>query len=473
MNTVRQTRKSTFSPIFIIVTSFLLLATPGFAQDQKEQAPPSSVEQKLKDFERRLQELEERQKERQKDGELSEMTVQLDELRQQLAVITEEVERLRSGEQEEPPPPVSQRGAAGIGLGEAAASVYKKTSGVSIAGYGEMLYQNTDSQNESGVSVPSLSELDFLRAILYFGYRFDDKFVFNSEIEIEHADEISVEFAYVDYLANPAFNLRGGMVLVPMGMVNELHEPNVFLGARRTETESHIIPSTWRENGFGFFGSKGIFDYRAYLVNGLDGSGFSSSGLRGGRQKGAKAKAFDMAFVGRVDVNPTPGVQIGGAVYYGNSGQNLQGTGGETLDVRTTVAEIHGQARLRGFDVRGLYAFSNVDQAGELSAALGLPTTSPVAERMRGGYLQFGYNLLNRVSDRVQLIPYYRFEDVNTQVRVPLGYRADPRQHRTLHTFGFELKPIYQIVIKTDYQWISNRAETGVNQFNIALGYVF
>src|SRR5690606_5504586 len=118
------------------------------------------------------------------------------------------------------------------------------------------------------------------------------------EIEFEHAStgqggEVSVEFAYLDYLATPHLGVRAGMVLVPMGFVNELHEPTTFLGTTRPLTESTIIPTTWRENGAGVFGDIGDFSYRAYVINGLDAvgggssraGGFSAAGLRGGRQK--------------------------------------------------------------------------------------------------------------------------------------------------------------------------------------------
>ena len=64
-------------------------------------------------------------------------------------------------------------------------------------------------------------------------------------------------------------------------------------------TERRIIPTTWRENGVGVLGSVGPFAYRAYLLNGLDATGFSPEGLRGGRQKGSRALASDFGFAGR------------------------------------------------------------------------------------------------------------------------------------------------------------------------------
>ena len=83
-----------------------------------------------------------------------------------------------------------------------------------------MLYENFTDENQAGVPTGQTSQFDFLRAILYAGYRFNDKFLFNSEIEIEHADEVFVEFAYVDYLANDNLGIRGGLLLLPMGLVS-------------------------------------------------------------------------------------------------------------------------------------------------------------------------------------------------------------------------------------------------------------
>ncbi len=402
-------------------------------------------------------------------------TVQVEELRRQLDILAEELEKVRSGEAEIE---VSARQAQGMGLGPSAASVYRRKQGVSIAGYGEMVYQNFENENESGAPVNIGSQLDFVRAIVYAGYRFNDKFLFNSELEFEHAatdktGSVSVEFAYLDYLATDNLTLRGGLLLVPMGLVNEFHEPNVFIGALRPQTEQRIIPSTWRENGFGITGSAGLFDYRAYVVNGLDAAGFSSNGLRGGRQKGSRAKATDLAFVGRLDVHPTPGVFFGGSLYRGGSGQGQFELNGRELDVTTTIGEVHGQVQVKGFDVRGLYARATVDDAAELSQLLNLSSGSPVAETLQGGYLQFGYNLLTRTHDTSSLMPFYRFEALNTQEEVPAGFTANLARDRTFHTLGLEFKPIRNIVLKADYQWLRNEAESGVNQFNLGLGYSF
>ena len=436
---------------------------------------------RLKEFEERLKQLEEKQQAREEPSQPgpSELertaTVEVEELRRQLDVLAEEVERLRSGEERVE---VTREKAQSLGVGGSAASVYRTTQGVSLAGYGEMLYENFNAEDQSGDLADRSSQFDFLRMILYAGYRFNDKFVFNSEVEFEHAStgetgSASVEFAYLDYLATDNLTLRAGLLLMPMGLTNEFHEPNAFLGARRPETERRIIPSTWRENGFGVVGSAGMFNYRAYVVNGLDASGFSSAGLRGGRQKGSQAKASDLGFVGRLDVAPTPGVFFGGSLYRGGSGQDQFSPGSRNLDINTTIGEIHGQAQLRGFNLRGLYARATVDDVPELNGALGLMGNGSVGETQQGGYVQLGYNVLSQFNEAVELTPYYRFEKLNTQDEVPFGFTVNPARDRTFHTLGFEFRPIFNVVVKSDFQWNRNEAKTGLNQFNVGLGYSF
>ena len=397
---------------------------------------------------------------------------QIEELRRRVDILAAELEQLRSGES--PQAELTDERRQSLGLAPSAAATYRRGSeGVSFAGYGEMLLENFNSENESGVGGAPTTRLDYLRAILYAGYRFSDKFLFNSEIEVEHSNEISVEFAYVDYLASDNLTLRGGMILLPLGLVNEFHEPTVFTGARRPETEQRILPTTWRENGAGILGSAGVVNFRAYVTNGLRGAGFTSAGLRGGRQKGGKALAANLAFSGRLDITPVPGIAFGLGLYNGGSGQEQVVLDGTRLDVGTTVVEVHGQAQLRGFDLRALFARASVDQAGRASRALGLPTGSPIAETMQGGYLQAGYDVLSQFTTPLALTPYVRYEQVDTQHRVPAGFVRDLSRDGVVKTLGVELKPIPNVALKTDYQWIANEAGTGRNQFNVNLGYAF
>ena len=394
----------------------------------------------------------------------AEQQADLQELERRIELLAEEVERLRSGETDRE---VTLEQARALGLAPSAAATYEQDSGVSIAGYGEMLYENFASDKTT--------QFDYLRAILYAGYRFNDKFLFNSEIEVEHAKEIFVEFAYIDYLATENFGLRAGMLLIPMGLVNEFHEPTVFIGAERPVTEKSVIPTTWRENGGGFYFAHDRVSARVYVVNGFNGSAFSSSGVRGGRQKGGKAKANNMAITGRIDVTPTPGVFFGASFYNGGSGQGEIVLDDVNYPVTTSIFDVHGQAQVRGLDIRVLYAHANLDDTAQLNQVLGLTGNSGVGEDMKGGYLQVGYDVLSQVPEAggVGLTPYLRYEKVDTQAAVAAGFLRNPSKNNTYTTFGFEVKPVPGIVVKVDHMWVNNTVDSGVNQFNINVGYAF
>jgi tetrahydromethanopterin S-methyltransferase subunit G len=387
----------------------------------------------------------------------------LSELERRLEVLAGEIEKMKIGEA------AATADQSSFGLGPAASKIYRAERGVSIGGYGELRYQDFDSDESS--------ELDLLRAVLYFGYKWNDRWVFNSEVEYEHAgEEIALEFAYLDYLWRPQANFRAGLVLIPMGFVNELHEPTVFLGANRPELERQILPSTWRENGFGLFGDAGPFTYRTYLVNGFDATGFTARGLRGGRQNGVETKADDFAWVGRLDFTGVPGLLVGGSAYVGNAGQDLESARGDSIDVGTTIYEGHLEWRWRGLELRALGVQADLDDVADLNAALGFSGNQSIGESIKGYYLQLGYDVLSGRAGGTggrALIPYARLEAYNTQDEVPAGFRANPANDVETLTLGLAFKPFEQIILKTDFQNIDNEAGTGVDQFNVVLGYVF
>lgn len=396
-------------------------------------------------------------------------SVRIAELERQIETITRELEEMRLGQDL-----VVQADTSVYGFGPAASKVYRVRQGVSIGGYGEMMYENFGAERENGTPSGKRDRIDFLRAIIYIGYKFGDKFLFNSEIEFEHGTtdqggSVSVEFAYLDYLLSPQFGLRAGMLLPPMGFVNELHEPPIFLGTTRPETERQIIPSTWRENGIGFFGEAGGFAYRAYVVNGFNGLGFGASGLRGGRQKGAIALAEDFGAVARVDYVGTLGLWVGTSAYVGNSGQS------DSIGARTILWEGHAQYKAYGFDVRGLFALATVDDVEALNAAKGIApgSNASIGERLVGGYVQLGYDVLRRSGTTHQLIPYVRYEMLNTQEAVPAGFAANPENDRRIVSLGAAWKPIPNISVKADYEIHRNEAKTGVDQINVNVGYLF
>jgi hypothetical protein len=407
-------------------------------------------------------------------------STRISDLERQIEAITRDLEALTLGTEVVNP---AQRGA--FGMAPAAGKVYTINPGVSIGGYGEVLYQTYAGTKENGDPSGKAAKLDAYRGIIYVGYKFNDRILFNSEIEIEHgstglAGSASLEFAYLDYKLTDNFGLRAGLLLVPVGITNEVHEPPVWLGTTRPLTENKIIPTTWRESGFGIFGETEAFSYRAYLVNSLDGvgggssgaSGFSSSGLRGGRQKGSKAVAENFSAVGRIDYTGTPGLMIGTSFYTGDQGHNRE-LNGRKVSIGTNIWEAHFKYQARGFDFQALTALASVTNADDLNELKGLSGSGSVGEKLSGWYAQVGYDLLWSSASEQQLLPYFRYETVNTQAEVPSGYSSSGSKDFNVTAIGMAWKPIGNTVLKMDYQMHSNASSSGINQFNVAMGWLF
>ncbi len=398
----------------------------------------------------------------------------MEELEKKIQVLSDEVQNAKAGYELIP-----SVGESKYGLSPAASKIYQVEKGVSIGGYGEMIYKNPDNKNQSGGFSGKNNEIDFLRQIIYVGYRFSDHFLLNSEIEFEHGSTdrggtVSVEFAYLDYLYKDMLNFRAGMVLLPMGLINELHEPTTFLSSQRTVTERLILPSTWRENGAGIFGSNEQISYRLYAVNGFDALGFTGKdGLRGGRQKGATALANNFGFTGRLDYTGMKGLLAGISAYTGKSGQNQSDAAGNNIDAWTNVVDVHADYRAAGFQFRWLFAYANQKDADQINSAMGLTGNQSVGSEMVGFYGEVGYDVLQHRSTEQKVIPFVRYERVDTQYKVPTGFTSDPANDREVYTFGVSYMPIINIALKADYELNRNKASTGVNQWNLAMGYIF
>jgi len=386
------------------------------------------------------------------------------------------------------------------GLGPAASKVYQVTRGISLGGYGEALYSNVVSDANG-----SKDRADALRTVLYAGYKFTDSILFNTEIEFEHATtestqssdggSVSVEFAALDFMWKDWANFRAGLVLIPMGWLNEIHEPPSYFGTHRPEVERQIIPSTWRENGVGAFGTVAEdIDFVFYVVNGMNAKGFTAGGLRDGRQNGSKALAEDVAFVGRVDWTPLPELIVGGSVYYGKSGQNQDFTvspgGGMpnfSVDLPatpTTIWEAHAQYANRGFFLRGLFTMAFIGDAGSLSRALGPESEGGIGElgsgegiggQMLGGYGEIAYDILPLFCNEgeMSLQPFFRAEYYDTQRDLPSGFSKDKSKEMVILTAGIQFKPIPNVVIKADYR--NRMAASGQvpDEVNLGVGFAF
>lgn len=452
-----------------------------------------------------VDELEQRMSQMQSNYErqLSQMRAEIEELKKvkteegrQIEALSEEVEQLKVFEL------IPELGKEGkYGLGPAASKVYGITKGVSLAGYGELFARFFDSASEfdiaSGSGTTRLrDDSDLLRKVLYVGYKFSDSLIFNSEIEFEHtktsagpdtsAGEVSVEFATLDFLLDPKINIRAGLLLMPMGITNELHESPTYHGVFRPDTEQFIIPTTWRENGVGIFGEAfpGL-EYRLYTVAGLvtnsSASGTSVStakfthhqGLRGGRQQGVRSIAEELAYTARLDYKGIPGLMLGTS-FYGGQAHTPQGNNLPDTSVDINLWDVHLMAAYKGFELRALYAQGNINGVERINQRANIATASgkSIGEKLFGYYAEIAYDImpLVRPGSMQYLAPFFRYEMYDTQDGVPGGYADLSNTERTVKTLGLSYKPHPNINIKADYQFRDNGFS---DTFNIGLSFMY
>ena len=377
-----------------------------------------------------------------------------DELERRLDLVTEELQKLKNEMAVE-----ETEYASSYGFGPAASKIYSLNKGLSIGGYGEGRFKNY--MHDKGSKT---DQAEMLRAIIYVGYKFSDSIILNTEIEFEHANEAYVEMVSLDFLLNDSFNLRAGLLLAPMGLTNELHEPTLFHGNDRPLVERQVIPTTWREMGAGVFGKlTEKIDYKLYVMNGFDGADFTSKGLRGGRQKGSKAKADDWALVGRLDYEPILGLNLGGSFYLGDSGQRrVLDAATNEVDVFTQIYEVHTQYKYKGLELKGLLTQVKIDDTESILAQTG----NDVPDEIIGYYGEIAYDVLPLIltGTNQYLAPFFRYEDLN--------YTGNDEEV-TLMVFGLTYKPIPNVVLKADYSNYEMETGTIADELNIGLGYIF
>jgi hypothetical protein len=398
-----------------------------------------------------------------------------DDLQSQVDVLAEEIARLR----EQMAIPETDEGlSSAYGMGPAASKVYGERRGVALGGYGEFYFQDTiDGDNTA----------DMYRFITYVGYKFSDRIVMNTEIEFEHgttdaSGEVSVEFSYLDFLLHENFNARAGNLLVPMGFVNELHEPPFYRGNIRPSVERLIIPSTWRELGAGAHGQLGgPVRYTAYVLNGMNAEGFEPEGIREGRQSASKALWNDVGGVLALDYE-TASFGASASGYYGGAdqGQILDAMDDE-IGVSNWIGELHGYWRRAGIEFRALVAVSGIDGADELSVMDDPGTTEDetfvVPEQQLGWYVEAAYDVAPLIADApgYRVEPWVRFEDYDLQHSVADGFVAsDALDYQSL-TAGVHFMPHDQVVIKGEWEHRTTAADDSdaTDDIRVGAGFIF
>jgi predicted porin len=235
---------------------------------------------------------------------------------------------------------------------------------VKIGGYGELHANLLEDQ----VSGEDSNMLDLHRFVLFYQHDFNDRLRFNSELEVEHAvsggdepGEVELEQAYVEYDWAENHSLKAGLFLIPVGILNETHEPPTFYGTERNPVEKNIIPTTWWEGGVSFTGRlDDAFSYDFAAHSGLYTTAGDSYKVRSGRQKGAKAKFDAMAYTGRLQWRGIPGLELSASVQYQEDlTQETDPTAGSAWMYTGHMAWRRGN-----FGLRALYANWDLDGSG-------------------------------------------------------------------------------------------------------------
>jgi len=332
----------------------------------------------------------------------------------------------------------------------------EKISKTTIGGYGELHYNNLDADDPAR----DVEMLDLHRFVLFFGHEFNDRARFYSEFEVEHAlvagddapGEVEIEQAYVEFDLRQNLFAKAGVLLVPVGILNETHEPTTFYGVERNDVENVIIPSTWWEGGAaltGRFGSGWNWDLAYTSGLAMPTTGSNAFRVRSGRQKVAEASASDGAITGRLRYLGIPGLQAALTVQYQIDPSQVANDG---LDSGTLV-EAHVDYQRNGFGLRALYA--RWDFTGDAVEAAG-------ADRQTGWYVEPSY----RLNDKIGF--YTRYENVDAA-------RASDKFDQW--EVGLNWWPVSNVVVKFDYRDRSHDLDTQGGRdftgFDIGIGYAF
>ncbi len=289
---------------------------------------------------------------------------------------------------------------------------------------------------------------------------------------------VEVEQAIIDFnLIEDYLTLRAGVLLVPMGIINQWHEPPIFNGVERPSVDKVVIPSTWREPGIGLTGRlmEGL-TYELYLITSLNPLGFSSKGIRSGRQHVAKANAKGLGVTGRIEYEPALGTVLGLSGYYSAAGPNgeFKDANGDDLDLDIGVAGFSFDARTRwkGLEARAvaaMFMIGDTDKLRESDAAL------DVGSQIFGAYGEVGFNVLSVLDSTHALVPFVRYEYYDTLFGVEGRDETDDDKAKqvTEVVAGLNYRPVDGVSFKTDL--ILKYPGKGLDSttFNVGVGVMF
>jgi hypothetical protein len=400
--------------------------------------------------------------------------MRINELERQLGELRARIDELEGGKQPEKPadgaapgdrasiPPDPQ-------AGNDEASTVSRTGPIS----GYMDFHLNRPQHED-------PQLDFHRFVLLFSHSFSERLRFIGELELEHgfveggeeSGELELEQAYLDFRLHPAFNLRAGMLLAPVGIINERHEPPSFHGVERPFVDTVIIPTTWFDAGAGVHGTFGAgWQYRAYVMAPLDATRITAEdGLAEARQKGFLSNVRHTAQTGRIEYGGVPGLTLGASFWNGKTGFNFR-----REPSRVGLVEFDGRYHIDPFAIRGEFAQVFVEGAEQLNDLLQrtVGVNPNIARQMRGFYVEPSVRPVPKL--RYDIAAFVRYENFDTQFRMPVGVLPLTHFDRSAWVVGASYFPDPDVVLKIDYSVLRNRSSLfpSVDSLNVGLGWWF
>ena len=327
-----------------------------------------------------------------------------------------------------------------------------------IGGYGELHYNNLDATD----SAQDTEEIDFHRFVLFFGHDFSDRVSFHSELELEHSlagdgkpGEVELEQAYIDYTLTDTMSAKTGLFLMPIGFINETHEPPTFYGVERNAVENVIVPTTWWEAGAALSGyNESGLSWDVALHSGLamQTTGSSAFRVRSGRQKVAEALASDPAVTFRVRYSGIPGLDLAASYQYQSDASQVAGDG---LDAGNLLVA-NASYDIGAFRLKGLYSQWNFD---------GFAVEAADADQQTGWYIEPSYRFGTTKGDWGF---YARHTDVD-------GARSQDKF--TQFEVGANYWPVDDVVLKFDFRRrdheLASEAGRDFDGFDLGVGYQF
>ncbi len=321
-----------------------------------------------------------------------------------------------------------------------------------IGGYGELHYN---------IKEDSLDRVDFHRYVLFFGHDFNATTRMFSEFELEHSlagegkpGEVELEQAYIERDFSDSVTGRAGIMLMPVGLLNEVHEPPTFYGVERNKIENVIVPTTWWEAGVsGTMTTEAGVQFDMMLHSGLK-VPTDSFKIRSGRGKVANHDFEDGAVTGRIRYTGMPGVELAAALQHQADLTQGSDASGTLIVANADVTRPISNSMSLG--VRALYAGWEID--GEEAAALG-------ADSQNGWYLEPSVRMALGGDESVGF--FARYETWDTRA----GNSADTGENQWVVGVNFWLHP--NAVLKADYATLEKPGADDASTLSLGVGYQF